>query len=99
VPYEDEILARARSLPLRWDGSPEDLPLGIDGAIARGLDEGGANVLCALIVAIPRDLQGRGFSFAALSAMREVGQRHGLAALIAPVRPNWKERYPLGLDR
>jgi hypothetical protein len=27
--------------------------------------------------------------------MRELAQRHGLAALIAPVRPSWKERYPL----
>jgi hypothetical protein len=27
--------------------------------------------------------------------MRSLAQRHGLAALIAPVRPNWKERYPL----
>lgn len=53
---EDAILARACSVPLRWDGSLEDLPSGIDGAIVRGLDEGGANVLCALVVMIPRDL-------------------------------------------
>jgi hypothetical protein len=92
---DDEILARARSLPLRWDGSLEDLPLGIDGAIARGSDEGGANVLCALVVMIPRNLQGHGLSRVALSGMRELAQRHGLAALIAPVRPSWKERYPL----
>lgn len=92
---DDEILARARSLPLRWDGSLEDLPSGIDGAIARGFDEGGANVLCALVIMIPRDLQGRGLSALAVSAMRELAQRHGLGALIAPVRPSWKDRYPL----
>jgi hypothetical protein len=27
--------------------------------------------------------------------MRELAVRHGLRGLIAPVRPNWKERYPL----
>ncbi len=27
--------------------------------------------------------------------MRELARRHGLTDLIAPVRPNWKERYPL----
>ena len=43
----DEILARARCVPVRWDGTVEDLPAGIDGAIARGFDEEGANVLCA----------------------------------------------------
>jgi hypothetical protein len=27
--------------------------------------------------------------------MVEIARRHGLGALVAPVRPNWKERYPL----
>jgi hypothetical protein len=92
---DDEILARARSIPLRWDGTIDDLPAGIDGAIARGFDEGGANVLCALVIMIPRDLQGRGLSASALEAMSDIARRHGLASLIAPVRPSWKERYPL----
>ena len=92
---EDEILARGHSLPLRWSGSVGDLPRGIDGAIARGFDEGGPNVLCAMLIAIPQDLQGRGLSPVAVEAMRKLARRHGLTALIAPVRPNWKERYPL----
>ncbi len=91
----DEILARARSIPVRWDGNVEDLPAGIDGAIARGFDEAGANVLCALVIMIPRRLQGRGLSAAAVQGTVELARRHGLAALIAPVRPSWKERYPL----
>jgi len=95
VDDDEGILARARSIPVRWNGAVADLPAGIDGAIARGFDEGGANVLCALIVMVPRDLQGRGLSGVALEAMREIARRHGLAALIAPVRPSWKERYPL----
>lgn len=92
---DDTILARARAIPVRWDGSPDDLPDGIDGAIARGFDEGGANVLCALVIMVPRDVQSRGVSTAALEAMRDIARRHGLGALIAPVRPVWKERYPL----
>lgn len=91
----DEILARARCIPVRWDGSIDDLPAGIDGAIARGFDEGGANVLCALVIMVPRALQGRGLSALAVQAMAELSRRHGLTALIAPVRPSWKERYPL----
>ena len=92
---DDEILARARCIPLRWDGTLEDLPAGIDGAIARGFDEGGANVLCALVIVVPRDIQGRGLSAGAVRAMGEIARRHGLESLIAPVRPSWKERYPL----
>jgi hypothetical protein len=91
----DEILARARSVPLRWNGTLEDLPAGIDGAIARAFDEGGANTLCAMVIMVPRDVQGRGASRLALQAMRDIAREHGLGALIAPVRPNWKERYPL----
>jgi hypothetical protein len=49
----DEILARACSIPVRWDGRSENLPAGIDGAIARGFDESGANVLCALVIMCP----------------------------------------------
>jgi GNAT superfamily N-acetyltransferase len=92
---DGDIVARARSIPVRWDGRIEDLPAGIDGAIARGFDEGGANVLCALVIMVPRDRQGRGVSAAAVKAMLELVRRHRLEALIAPVRPSWKERYPL----
>jgi hypothetical protein len=92
---EDELLVRAHSVAVRWDGSLGDLPAGIHGAITRGLDEEGANVLCALLIAVPRALQGRGLSAVAVRAMRELSVRHGFTALIAPVRPMWKDRYPL----
>ncbi len=88
----DEILARARSIPLRWDGTLAGLPAGIDGAIARGFDQAGANVLCALVIMVPREVQGRGVSAAAVRAMGDIARHHGLRAPIAPVRPSWKER-------
>ncbi|MGH3223199.1 MAG: hypothetical protein ACRDPY_31680 [Streptosporangiaceae bacterium] len=92
---DDEIFARARSIPVRWDGTLEDLPAGIDGAIARGFSEGSANVFCALVIVVPRDTRGRWISAAAVRAMGGIARRHGLQTLIAPVRPSWKERYPL----
>lgn len=91
----EEIAARARSLPIRWDGSRDDLPAGIDGAIARGFDEGAADTLCALVIMIPAARQGRGVSRMALEGMVAIAREHGFKALIAPVRPSWKERYPL----
>lgn len=30
-----------------------------------------------------------------LTSMRTLAARHGLVHLVAPVRPSWKERYPL----
>jgi GNAT superfamily N-acetyltransferase len=91
----DEILARARTIPVRWDGTVDDLPAGIDGAMARGFDEADANVLCALLITVPPAVQGRGLSGAALEGMIGLAREHGLEALIAPVRPSWKEYYPL----
>lgn len=91
----DEILARARSLPVRWDGTLDDLPGGIDGAIARDFEEPEANVLCALVIQVPFSAQGRGVSRRALEGMAAIAREHSLESLIAPVRPNWKERYPL----
>ena len=96
VDDDDSILARGRSVPLRWDGTLEDLPAGIDAAIARAFDEPeGANVLCAMVIMIPRDVQSRGMSAVALQAMADIARSHGMASLIAPVRASWKERYPL----
>jgi hypothetical protein len=96
----DEPIARARSIPIRWDGTVEDLPAGIDGAIARGFDEGGANVLCALLIAVAVSSQRAGVSRFALEGMVGIARAHGFDALVAPVRPSWKERYPLApIDR
>jgi GNAT superfamily N-acetyltransferase len=95
VEGDDEPVARARAVPVRWDGTDDDLPAGIDGAITRGFEERGANVLCALLIAVRRAAQGRGLSRVALEAMARLARSHGLEALIAPVRPSWKERYPL----
>ena len=92
---EGELLVRAHSVPVRWDGSLDDLPAGIDGAIARAFDEEGGDVLCAMLIAVPSAFRGRGLSGLALRAMSELAARHGLPALIAPVRPNRKDRYPL----
>jgi hypothetical protein len=91
----DEPLARIRSIPVRWDGTVEGLPKGIDGAIACGLDEGRANVLCALLIQVRGDVQSRGLSRVSLEWMVGNARAHGLGAVIAPVRPSWKERYPL----
>jgi len=65
------------------------------GAAAPAGAAGAADTLCALAAEIPPDGRGRGLAVEILAAMRSIGQRHGLRRLIAPVRPSWKERYPL----
>ena len=91
----DRFLARGRSVPVRWDGSIEDLPAGIDGALKRAFAVEGADALCALLIAVPGNLRGQGLSATAVNCMRSLAAEHGLRSLIAPVRPSWKDRYPL----
>jgi len=88
-------VARARSIPIRWDGAVEGLPAGIDGAIERGFEQDGADVLCALLIVVSPKAQRRGLSRLALEAMIAIAREHDLDGVGAPVRPSWKERYPL----
>ena len=92
-------LAQGHSIPVSWDGAVEGLPAGIDGAISgatRLFDDGGEpNTLSALAIEIPPEHQGGGHSRTMIGAMRDIAAAHGFGNLIAPLRPTWKERYPL----
>lgn len=95
----DEVVAEGHTGPFWWDGSDETLPDGIDAAVTvifgqlRAAQP--ANALCALAAESPRSGRGRGLAVQLLAAMRAIAGRHGLTHLVAPVRPSWKERYPL----
>jgi len=95
----DRLLAVGHSIPCSWDGTVAGLPEGIDGGIegAMRLFEAGGNpnTLSALAIEVPAEHQGGGLSRTMVGAMREIASAHGFANLIAPLRPTWKERYPL----
>jgi GNAT superfamily N-acetyltransferase len=90
----EQVVAQGHMIPCRWDGTADGLPGGIDGVIATGALEG-ADTASALAALVRPDRQGQGLAPLVLQAMRELCRRHGLARLIAPVRPSRKERYPL----
>jgi len=93
----DRPLGRGQTIPVRWDGSVEGLPGGVDDAIEHGaaLADGEANTLSAIVALLDRPAQGRGLSSLLIDGMRAAAAAGGLQALIAPVRPTLKERYPL----
>lgn len=92
----DRLVARARTIPFRWDGTLEDLPAGIDAVGLRGVDEpGGSTTLSALAAEVISDYQSSGLSGLLVQAMAIVAHDADLARLVAPVRPSWKDRYPL----
>jgi GNAT superfamily N-acetyltransferase len=92
----ERLVARGRTVPFRWDGSLDDLPAGIDALGRRALEDSGpATTLSALAAEVAPERQGRGLSRLVLEAMAAVAHQAGLAPLVAPVRPNRKDRYPL----
>lgn len=93
----EAIMAAGNAVPLYWDGSKHDLPSGWDDALTRGLEDATTtpNTLCALSMSVAPPYQGRKLSRLGLETMRSLAKQHGLDALIAPVRPTLKHRYPL----
>jgi hypothetical protein len=48
-----------------------------------------------MVAVVDRSHQGRGLAALLIAGMRDLARRSGYSSLIAPVRPTWKERYPL----
>ncbi len=91
----ERVVARGKTIPFRWDGTLEDLPRGIDAAGLRALDDDRQpNTLSALSAEVTAADQGRGLSRSVIEAMAACARGAKLAQFVAPVRPNWKDRYP-----
>jgi hypothetical protein len=92
----DSIVGRGRTIPFRWDGTLADLPSGMDALGDRALDDPGPpTALSALAAEVAGDRQRTGLSRLIIESMASVARRGGLAPLVAPVRPSWKDRYPI----
>jgi hypothetical protein len=91
-----ELIARARTIPFWWDTSLEDLPSGIDAVGLRAVeDPRRPTALSALSAEVGSEYQRTGLSALVLATMATMARRAGLAPLVAPVRPSWKDRFPL----
>ncbi|MGH2371346.1 MAG: GNAT family N-acetyltransferase, partial [Chloroflexota bacterium] len=94
-----QVIAAGHSIPVVWDGTVAGLPAGWDAVLEQGIrehEEGRApTTLAALAIVVDPAHQGQGHSKIMLQAMRAVATKRGLGALIAPVRPTLKARYPL----
>jgi hypothetical protein len=78
-----------RTIPFRWDGTLDDLPLWIDAAGGRAISEASQpTALSALAAEVVLEYQSSNLSRLVLSAMVALARAHGLSCLVAPVRPN-----------
>jgi GNAT superfamily N-acetyltransferase len=88
----DTVVGKGNTIPIAWDGREETLTGGVTEALE--LEES-PNVLCALVAVVDPARQGQGLSGLVIEGMRRAAAGAGLECLIAPVRPTWKDRYPL----
>jgi GNAT superfamily N-acetyltransferase len=92
--------AMGNSFPLRWEGSLEDLPEGgWDWSFLKAVNDHkkgvSPNFHCAIQIIIHPDYQGQGLSTPMIQAVRALTGAKGHQALIIPIRPNEKSKYPL----
>jgi hypothetical protein len=93
----DELLAEAHAISLPWDGTLDDLPSGWDEGFTRGMTSDRTHTaLMAIAISVAPSQQGRRLSSRVIATFTENARAAGLEQdVIAPVRPTWKERYPL----
>jgi hypothetical protein len=97
-----DLLAEGHTAPCAWSGRDEDLPASIDSVMTGVLQDLDArrpaskfNALYALAAEVPPGTRSRGLAAVLLGAMRSIAVDHGLQHVLAPVRPSWKDRYPI----
>jgi GNAT superfamily N-acetyltransferase len=97
---QQRVAGMANSFPLRWDAALEDLPEeGWDWAFEEAVKNHRQGITpnyhCAIQIVLRQEYQGQGLSRPMVEAVRSVTQAQGLPALIIPIRPSEKSRYPL----
>lgn len=93
------VVAGGWGVPIRWDGTMEDLPDGYDGAMVRAVEghRGGvqATTFSFMAVAAGNGEAKRGLAGEVMAALRVRAVEAGLTHVIAPLRPTLKPKYPL----
>jgi len=93
----DELVAEAHAIPVPWDGTVAGLPSGWDEGFEAGMAMSEpATALMAIAISVAPAQQGRQLSSRMIRTFVDNARAAGLSeGVIAPVRPTWKERYPL----
>jgi GNAT superfamily N-acetyltransferase len=93
------VVAVGNSVPFVWNGTRAGLPDRIVDVVANAIrahERGGRpTALSALAAIVDQRFRGRDLSRRLIMVMARIAARHGFRALVAPVRPTLKGRYPL----
>jgi len=93
------VVAVGNSVPFVWSGARAGLPDRIVDVVANAIGAhkrgGRPTALSALAAIVDHRFRGRDLSRRLIIVMARIAARHGFSALVAPVRPTLKGRYPL----
>lgn len=97
---KNRVAGMGNSFPLRWEDHFENLPEeGWDWAFQQAVENHkqglSPNVHCAIQIVLRSEYRGKGLSGTMVQAVRTVTASKGLPALIIPLRPSEKSKYPL----
>lgn len=96
---QGRVMGTGNSIPLHLDLNRQLPEGGWDWALEQGFADlaagAQATALCGLQIGINPDLQGRGVSRFLIDGMKRIAVELGLKALVLPIRPTWKHKYPL----
>lgn len=96
---DQEPIAVGQTMPLVWDGSMGNLPVGWADSLVRGTNDYEAgrkpNSLAALEIAIQPEFRGQGVSYRMIQAVRDLAEKNYFQAVIVAVRPSLKSLYPI----
>jgi len=98
----ERVLATSNSVPFVWPHPEDDASLpdaGWDAVLAGGVEAFASglklNALSALAIVVSPAMRGSDLAGRLIGNMKADARRHGLQALVAPVRPTKKAAYPL----
>ena len=93
------LTAVGHTIPFTWSGGQSDLPKTMEEILIRAerayRRKEATNTLAALAAMVDSRHRGQGLSGRVVQEMKALAYRRSCTALLAPVRPIWKSRYPL----
>ena len=96
---DEQVVARAATVPLQWDGDPTSLPdTGWDEALRMSMNATAAgadlNTLCALEIAVAPGRRAQNLSARTLAWLADRARAAGFRDIVVPVRPSHKHHEP-----
>lgn len=95
---DGQVAAGGWGVLIAWDQTSAGLPEGYDAALVGAVEDREAgrtpNTLCFMAAAVHPDHDKQGLAARVLDVLTERAAQAGVAHVVAPIRPTWKQRHP-----